>query len=104
MRSAWGRASGFRRPMRPQPASSARWRGFEQSSHLREALLEVADEILGILESDRQPHHLGTGTRLHLLRVGELAVGGRGRMNDERAGVANIGEMRKQPDARHELD
>ena len=34
----------------------------------------------------------------------ELAVGGRGRMDDQRAGVADIGEMREQLHVRHELD
>ena len=37
---------------------------------------------------------------LQLLR-GELAVGGRRRMDDERARVADIGEMRQQPGVRH---
>ena len=39
-----------------------------------------------------------------LLLVGELAVRGRGRMDDQRAGVADIGEMREQLQRLDQLD
>jgi hypothetical protein len=46
----------------------------------------------------------GTGAGSHLLLGRELAVGGRGRVNDQRAGVADIGQMREHLEAFHELD
>ena len=36
----------------------------------------------------------GSGAGLDLLRIAELAVRGRCRMNHQRAGVADIGQMR----------
>ena len=59
-------------------------------------LIEVGDDVFLVLEADRQPHHVRTGAGLHLLRVGKLAMGGRGGMDDQRARVADIGEMREQ--------
>ena len=38
----------------------------------------------------------GPAPACDLLRVGQLAVRGRGRMDDQRAGVADIGEVREQ--------
>ncbi len=46
----------------------------------------------------------GPAPACDLLRVGELAVRGRGRMDDQRAGVADIGEVREQLDVGDELD
>ena len=56
-----------------------------------QCLLQVRDQVLLVLDADREPHHVGAGARLDLGGVVELAVGGRGRMDDERAGVADIG-------------
>ena len=42
-------------------------------------LLQIGDDVLLVLEADREPHDVGAGAGLDLLRVGELAVRGRGR-------------------------
>ena len=61
---------------------------------------EIGDDVL---HADRQPHHVGSGAGLHLLRVGQLLVRGGSRVDDQRARVADIGEMREQLDIGHEL-
>jgi len=49
-----------------------------------------------MFETDRQPDHSITNTsRLALVR-GKLAVCGRGGMNNQRPGIADIGQMREQ--------
>ncbi len=63
-----------------------------------ERLIEIGDDVVGIFQSDRQPHHLRPGAGSDLLLVGELAVRGRGRMDDEAARVADIREMTEQLD------
>ncbi len=52
----------------------------------------------------REAHHLGARPGGGLLRVRKLAVGGRGRVDDQRACVADIGEVREQFEVRDELD
>src|SRR5215471_11711484 len=47
----------------------------------RQALLQIGDDVVLVLEADREAHHVGAGAGLHLLRVGELAVRRRGRMD-----------------------
>src|SRR5215470_2923219 len=73
-------------------------------SRRRQALLEVGDDVLLVLEPDREANDVGARTGLDLLRVGELTVGGRGRMNDERARIADISEMGEQLHVGDELD
>ena len=34
-------------------------------------LLEIGDDVVLVLEADRQPHHVRAGAGLHLLRVGQ---------------------------------
>ena len=65
----------------------------------RDRLIEIGDDVVDILDADRQAHHVGTGARLLQLLGRELAVGRRRRMDDERARVAEIGEMREKPGA-----
>src|SRR5262249_10519000 len=75
-------------------------------SRRRQSLLEIGDDVVLVLQPDREANDVGSRTSLDLLRVRELTVSGRGRMNDERTRVPDIGEMRKQlyvgyePDAR----
>ena len=66
------------------------------SDAVRQRLFEIGDDVVLVLDADREAHHVGAGAGLHLLRVGQLAVRGRGRMDDQRARVADIGEMREQ--------
>src|SRR5688500_3110800 len=64
----------------------------------RQALFEIGDDVVLVFDTDREPHHVGPGARLGLLRVGQLAVRGRGRMNDQRARVADVCKVREQFD------
>src|SRR5262245_55261250 len=65
-------------------------------SRRRQTLLEIGDDVVLVLEPDRQAYDVGPSTGLDLLRVRELAVRGRGWVNDQRTGVADIGEVREQ--------
>src|SRR5437773_2268491 len=56
---------------------------------LRQTLLQVADDVFRVLKTDRQAHHVGAGPGNDLLVVGELAVRGRSRMDDQGTGVAD---------------
>jgi hypothetical protein len=59
-----------------------------------EGLVDVGDDIVHVLDADRQPHELGCDARRLQLVVRELGVGRRGGVDDERLGVADIGEVR----------
>ena len=78
----------------PQPLPARNGESGNQAAC--EGLLEVGDDVLHILEADREPHHFRPGAGLDLLGVGELAVGGGGGMDDERARVADIGKVREK--------
>jgi len=67
-------------------------------------LLQIRDQIVLVVDADRQPHHIRRRAGFRLRRVVELAVGGGGRVDDQRAGVADIGEVREQFQVRHQLD
>src|SRR5260370_23372038 len=75
------------------------------SSLLREAkrLAEVVDDVGGGLDADRQSHQLLAD--LGGLELGgiHLLMGGAGGMNDQRLGVADIGEMAGHPQPLDEL-
>src|ERR1700721_624512 len=66
-------------------------------------LIEVSDQVFLVLDADRQPHHIGGRARLDLGGVIQLAVSGRGRMNDQRTGVADVGQMREQLQLRNQI-
>src|SRR5919106_3301550 len=59
-------------------------------------LVEVGDDVGRGLEANREPHDLRPGACLAQLLLVELAMRGRGRMDDQRARVADVGEMREQ--------
>src|SRR3982074_678381 len=67
-------------------------------------LLQISDQIFLVLDADRQPHNVGCGARLDLRGIVELTMRRRCRVNHQRAGVADIGEMREQFQVRHQVD
>src|SRR5262249_57833430 len=73
-------------------------------SRRRQPLLEIGDDVLLVLEADREADDVGSGASLDFLRVGELTMSGRGRMNDERTRIADICEMGEQPHVGDELE
>jgi hypothetical protein len=60
----------------------------------RQRLVEIGDDVFFVFDPDRQPHNVGSGARLQLLCVAQLPVRRRGRVDDQRARVADIGKMR----------
>ncbi len=79
-------------------------RSFTQLTTRMPALLQIGNDIFGILDTDRKAYDLGAGAGGRTLRVRELAMRRRGRMNDEAADIADVGEMREQPQRRDERD
>src|SRR5271169_6479515 len=67
-------------------------------------LVEIADQVLGGFEADREANDVGGGAGRQALLVGQLAVRRRGGMQNQTAGVADIGEMREQAHALDQLD
>jgi hypothetical protein len=61
-----------------------------------EGLGEVAQYVFGMFEADRKAHVARGGAGGELLLAAELAVRRRGRMNSERARVADIGDVIEQ--------
>ena len=70
----------------------------------RQCFVQIADQVVGALQADREAHDVGAGAGGFALLVGELAVGRRGGVQDEAAGVADIGEVREELHAFDELD
>src|SRR5690242_2516720 len=54
-----------------------------------QSLLQIGDDVLGRFDSYRQANHVRPSTCGDALLVGKLAVGGRGRMNDQALRVAD---------------
>ena len=84
-------------------ASASRCRLRPDGSGRSERLIEIGDDVVGVFDADRQPHHIRPGAGLHALLVGQLAVRGRGRMDDQAARVADIGEMAEELDVVDQL-
>src|SRR5450755_3558168 len=59
----------------------------------RERLVDVPEDVVDVLEADRDADHVGLDAGGELLCLVELAMRRRGRMDDERAGIADVGEV-----------
>lgn len=64
----------------------------------RQRLVEVADQVLGAFEADREADHVRAGAGGLALFVAQLAVHRRGRVQNQAAGIADIREVREQLD------
>src|SRR2546421_7810089 len=80
----------------PSPALHCSHRWPSRASLQR--LIDVPENIIERFESDRQPDHFRRNTGGTLLFFVELAMRGRRRMNDQRLGIADIGQMRQELD------
>src|SRR3546814_8817320 len=63
----------------------------------------IRDDVVHRLQPDGEAHHLRAGAGGGALRVVELAVSRRGGVQDQRAHVADVGEVRQQLAAIHHL-
>src|SRR5262249_6619239 len=61
-----------------------------------ERLVDVAEDVVERLDAHRHAHHVGRDAGLELLLLAHLAVRGRGRVDDERLRVADVGEVREE--------
>ena len=61
------------------------------------------DDVLDVLDADRQPDHVGTRAGALSLIVLKLAMRRRCRMNNEAPRIADVGEKTEKLQARNEL-
>ena len=61
-----------------------------------ETLLEIGEDVVDSLDTHGEAHQAGRDTRLELLLRGELAVRRRRRVDDQRAYVADVGDVTVQ--------
>ncbi len=106
---------GGTRPGPPRGADSRRWpaAGKERSpsppqrprgsSEALQRLVQIGDDIVDMFDADRDAHHVRPRPRGDQLGLAQLAVRGRGGMDDQRARIADIGEMAEQLDLRDQL-
>jgi hypothetical protein len=66
-------------------------------------LIEIGDDVGLVFEADGQADNVVASACRRALGFGQLPVRGGGRVDDQRAGVADVGEMREQLDARARL-
>ena len=58
-----------------------------------ERLRQIREDVVGMLDADRKAHIAGRDAGRELLLRRQLLMRGRGRMDGERARVADIGDM-----------
>jgi hypothetical protein len=61
-------------------------------------VVEVVDDVGDVFDADREADEVGGDAGGGLLFVGELLVGGGGGVDDERLGVADVGEEGEELD------
>src|SRR5688572_7286671 len=69
----------------------------------RQRLIEIREDVRLVLDPDREAHDVIASAGGSALLGRELAVRRRGRMNDEAAHVADIGEVREELERADEL-
>ncbi len=91
------RRSGRRRRRSPEPAFRPTISRMSAPLRGAERLFEIGDDVLRPFEPHRQPHHVLADPGLGELLGAHLAMRGAGGMDDQRLGVADIGEMARKP-------
>src|SRR5258706_15819963 len=74
--------------------TSWRWPGGGRPDRLGgrlQRLVEIGDQVVDRLDADRQADHVRPGAGGEALLVAELAGGGRCRVQDQAAGIADVG-------------
>src|SRR5690606_37315895 len=64
-----------------------------------QCLVQVFDDVVHVLDADGQPDEIRGDARGPRLLFGQLLVRRAGRVNDQRLGVAQVGQQREQLDA-----
>ena len=65
----------------------------------QDCLVQIGKDVANVLDADGEAHQFGSYAGLSLLRHAELLVRGGGGMDDQRLGVADVGQMREELDA-----
>src|SRR5450432_1435450 len=92
-------APGVRSP--PEPASRAKAMAGSAgpASGGCERSVDVREDVVRVLEADREANVIGRDTGRRLLLGRELRVGGRGRVDGQCLGVAHVGQVRYELEA-----
>ena len=61
-----------------------------------DGIVEVGENVAHVFDTDRQPHQLGSDPSVALLLDRKLGMGGGGGVDDQRFGVADVGQQREQ--------
>ena len=61
-----------------------------------ERAVEVPADVVDVLQADREADQVRADAGRDLLLVGQLLVGGAGRVDHQRLGVADVGQVRDQ--------
>ena len=72
-------------------------------SHDREGLIEIGKDVVNVLDADRKPHIAVGDAGLRLLLWRKLRVRGAGRVDRERAYIADVGDVIEHLQAVDEL-
>jgi hypothetical protein len=80
------------------PSQPSRPRG-----HERETLLQIPDQVVDGLGTDRQPHRPRTDPGRQQLVVAQLAVRGAGRVDDQALRIPDIRQVGPERDAADEV-
>ena len=61
-----------------------------------EGLLQVGNDVLGVLQTNGQAHGVGVNALIALLGLVQLGMGGAGGMDDQALGVGHVGQQAEQ--------
>ena len=67
-----------------------------QNRHFFQRLIQIPEDILDILDPDAQADEIRRDPGADLLLIRKLAVRGAGRMDRQRPGIADIGQVADQ--------
>ena len=69
------------------------------SARRLQCLVQIRDQVFGVFDTDGEADRVRRGAGGNLLFFGQLTVRGRGRVDDQRAGIPEVCDMAEQVQA-----